>query len=353
MRTTNNWTAVALVLTVTPSWAASRYTTVDLGPTTAFNVTGYNGLNERGQVAGFIYGTGDNSASGNHPTTQAAIYSNGRATGLGTLGGTNSYANGMNSAGEVIGFSYLTGNAAYHAAIFLTHGRPFDLGTLGGTRSAAYSINEAGVATGVAYLQGDTVYRAADFTIGGPPIDLGTLGGAKSAALGINNRGQSVGFAYLADGTTYHASLFAVGHSPLDLGSLGNDSWAYAINDSGLVVGYSIGPVCCATHAVLFRISGGPPIDLGDAPSQAFGINGVGGVVGFATVGGQGHGALWTRAGGVWTLTDLNTVIDPTAGWTIDSAYGINNRGLIEAVGHKSDIIEHTLLLVPESNFSD
>ena len=54
---------------------------------------------------------------------------------------------------------------------------------------------------------------------------------------------------------------------------------------------------------------------------------------------------LWVNGGGTWTLTDLNSLIDPTSGWTIDFAWAINDRGAVEASAHKSDIIEHTLLL--------
>jgi hypothetical protein len=61
---------------------------------------------------------------------------------------------------------------------------------------------------------------------------------------------------------------------------------------------------------------------------------------------GQPHAALWASAGGTWNLTDLNTLIDPNGGWTIDVAWAINNRGAIEAVGHKSDLQSHALLLV-------
>src|SRR5215831_6147421 len=100
MKITRSWPVVTIVLIVSPLWAATSYTTVDLGTTEAIYVTGqHNALNERGQVAGYIFGTGDNSASGSHPTTQAAIYSKGIVTGLGTLGGDYSYGNGANNRG--------------------------------------------------------------------------------------------------------------------------------------------------------------------------------------------------------------------------------------------------------------
>ena len=52
-------------------------------------------------------------------------------TDLGTLGGSISYAYGINDSGQVAGWSYLAGNSAWHA--FLYDGTVMkDLGTLGG-----------------------------------------------------------------------------------------------------------------------------------------------------------------------------------------------------------------------------
>ena len=61
-----------------------------------------------------------------------------KATRLGTLGGTGGYANGVNDAGQVVGYSYLPGNASWHA--YLYDGTMRDLGTLGGALSSGNSI---------------------------------------------------------------------------------------------------------------------------------------------------------------------------------------------------------------------
>jgi len=85
---------------------------------------------------------------------------------------------------------------------------------------------------------------------------------------------------------------------------------------------------------------------LGGPTSQAVGINDKGLIVGFAdTARGQPHAVLWREVNGTWIATDINSLINPTSGWTIDFAYGINNRGIIEAVGRNADEVEHTLLL--------
>jgi probable HAF family extracellular repeat protein len=67
-------------------------------------------------------------------------------TDLGTLGGLNSSATGINSRGQVVGVSDIPGNQ--HRA-FLWSGSMTDLGTLpGGFRSEAAAINASGEVVG-------------------------------------------------------------------------------------------------------------------------------------------------------------------------------------------------------------
>lgn len=92
-----------------------------------------------------------------------------------------------------------------------------DLGTLGGTQSSAAGINESGQVAGSsgsadnsvrAFLWTDTNSNGQSDP--GEMIDLGTLGGPNSTAQGINESGQVVRASGLASG-----SIILAGQGPL------------------------------------------------------------------------------------------------------------------------------------------
>jgi probable HAF family extracellular repeat protein len=64
-------------------------------------------------------------------------------TDLGTLGGADSIARGVNSPGQVVGEADISGSSAFHAFLY-SGGTMHDLGTLGGALSQANAINDAG-----------------------------------------------------------------------------------------------------------------------------------------------------------------------------------------------------------------
>ena len=75
---------------------------------------------------------------------------------LGTLGGSTSQAESVNSLGHVVGRS-LTAGGQTHAFLWTPTGGMIDLGTVAGTTySAASDINDAGVVVG-----GASILRAA------------------------------------------------------------------------------------------------------------------------------------------------------------------------------------------------
>ena len=67
------------------------------------------------------------------PTLMAQRYT---VTDLGTLGGIQTIASGINQAGDVTGSANLTCDACYSHAFLYKNGKLHDLGTLPGQRSA-------------------------------------------------------------------------------------------------------------------------------------------------------------------------------------------------------------------------
>ena len=102
-------------------------------------------------------------------------------TDLGTLGGKNSFALGINALGQVIGASD-TAAGQSHAFLWTKAGGMQDLGTLGGSVSKAFGINASGQVVGWSAIADKSVH-AFLWTKGSGMRDLGTLKGRSSYAV--------------------------------------------------------------------------------------------------------------------------------------------------------------------------
>jgi probable HAF family extracellular repeat protein len=160
-------------------------------------------VNERGQIAGFSYtNTTPNpvptfDCGNGHvvPTMDPFFWENGTMTDLGTFGGNCGVVRGLNNRGQVTGYSFLSGDILYHPFRWDRKGGLKDLGLLGGVYGATYGINDAGDAVGWADLAGDVIFHAVIWPNGTTtPTDLGvTAGFATSVAAAINSKGQIIG----------------------------------------------------------------------------------------------------------------------------------------------------------------
>lgn len=163
-------------------------------------------------------------------------------------------------------------------------------------------------------------YHAVSWTSGGLLSDLGTLsGGQDSWAYAVNNNGLVAGWSTDSSGSS-RAVLWDSSGAVTDLGS----GAAYGINGAGDVVGESDG------RAVVWSV-GGSITDLG--PGVACDINENGQVTGFVLVPGQlgfaePHAFVWSAEAGMTDLFKLTGMIG-SRGWAINNLGWVAGTALV------------------------
>jgi probable HAF family extracellular repeat protein len=299
---------------------------------------------------------------------------------LGVLpGDTGSVAWGINSAGDVVGWS--SGPDGTRAFVYTDERGMVELaGLTPQSTSLARDINDGGQVAG----QSDA--HAVLWDGEGNIQDLGTLGG-EAEATAINASGHAVGWSY-TDGSFFniHGFLYTLKTGMVDITPDAQPGFAHDINDLEQVAGYR--------NSQAFRWENGQFLDLGvlpgDAFSYGFGINSSGDVTGSSqsatgnseriflytdeqelqNLGGVGETNFGRRinnsvqvvgtgrpAGGllrgvVYTdglgLQGLNERITSPGEWFVSHATDINDDGVIAAIAFSNFLGEtHAVRLVP------
>ncbi|HLY63577.1 MAG TPA: hypothetical protein VKV95_22795 [Terriglobia bacterium] len=194
----------------------------------------------------------------------------GQLTVLPGLGGSYTFGSAITVSGEIAGTANLANGLEYRGVIW-KNGQISQLGpnAIGGSNSYALALNSAGVPVGVADVPTiDTFYGILDFHAviwdHGTMRDIGLLGGLLSQATGINSRSQVVGFSDIDaldpdfGVPLLHAFLWQNGNLT-DLGTVppGSDivSLANGINNKGQIVG-NLGKIDFAS-CICFEDTGG------------------------------------------------------------------------------------------------
>jgi probable HAF family extracellular repeat protein len=285
------------------------------------------GINSGGQVTGY------SSIAG---VKHAFLYTAAKTSDLGSLGGSTSVGNAVNATGQVVGSSSVANDSAVHAFLY-SNGRMTDLGTLGGRNSEALAINDSGLIvgdadTGALEPNGNAIHHAFLYS-DGKMTDLGTPSFLRSVATGINANGQIIGYSDAVPGpgpsSTQHPFLYADGQmtdwiaafsiielNPTPLG----------ININAAATGYFSSPTG-------FLYSSGKVVTIpafGGRTSEGHALNSQGDVVGVAEFAPHFNHALLFTDG---ISYDLNTLFDQSATITLLNAEGISDSGKILVQG--------------------
>ncbi|MBD2579518.1 hypothetical protein [Oscillatoria sp. FACHB-1406] len=317
-------TAIATLAFSPSSRAASLYTpTLVFDPSSNPSLSSFsslaNDINEAGEVVGTYGSIVSSGAFRWSPTTGTQLLN-------APSGGQIVVGNAINDAGIAVGSSI--GSMGFtlqgYGLSWWSGVQPQLLPNFpsGGNVANAMDINSRGQIVGSAILNNSS--RAVLWD-NNQILDLGVTG--QAAAIAINESGWVIGNTYNNVG---FGDLFNPGSNPGkgflwkngQITNFGNLMEAIDLNDRGQIVGTSkCGNSTCAS------IWDNGTITQFGANTLARGINNLGWVVGSTKADNitQQRALLWKDGNAI----DLNTLVDPSLGWTFYEATAINDKGQI------------------------
>ncbi len=301
-----------------------------------------------------------------HPTPDAIVT---RIIDVDPAAGHRSVAEGVNNAGQVVG--YYQAPSDYRNRAFVWSAST-GLRTLG--YGVAHGISDHGVVVG--HL--DTTFPVVKpfrWTSATGVVRLPTLGGASAVAQDVNANGDIVGYSQASSGVGLHAVMWKPDGRIVDLGQVGFDTVPTRIADSGIVAGYAQYNTAPTFRAFDWLKSAG---FVFQGAGAAQGVNNWGVTVGRSVGGDVAHALVWPGRSGVLDLgagdaraiNILDTVVGSrhfnvgdeedfvaalwapglrvrslgTLGGCYSIALDINDRGQVVGLSQNTGGIEHATL---------
>jgi len=181
------------------------------------------GINNRGEIAGEY----------NDGQYHGYLVSDGNFTLINVPGASDTFARGINAAGQVVG---------QYVAAGISHGFSLSRGTFtpidipGATGVVPYGINAAGQIAGTVYGAGaipSAFVRNQDGTV----TTIALPGAASTYGFAINSKGNIVGMYQVVAGGPSYPFVFSGSFETLDVPGAVNGA-AHGINSKGQIVGY-------------------------------------------------------------------------------------------------------------------
>ena len=385
--------AMVIAVVLVAPHASAAHITVHGGPSYTSPTSGFAVVNDAGTAAATVWDSGPVPGTSFTPSRAFRWDASGAPPvelgNLGAYGGGISYsvqARAINNAGTIVGSASnsvgtprpvrwdASGTAATPLQGLDVH---FD-----GWPGGALAINDAGTAVGFAQ-DWDPSYRdvkpyATRWDASGTAITAlgypGNNGAVSTIAIAINKSGtviDQVGYRWDASGALSHSledgkpeaindagTVVGVVYTPqftraarwgsssttgTALDGLGLGSSAWDINNAGTAIGIAALPGG-GTRAVRWDAGGVAVTELGTVGTLAYPfyvaahINDAGAIVGTASASDSSRYPATSDARAIYwgpdgVALDLNTLIDPQSGWTLNVAQGLSNTGWIVGTG--------------------